>query len=153
MTYPFVLNLTINVGKGVLCQVGSLRSLFILFVSWGCFICLFVCLFVCLLFFFSFVAFKINDILKIQRLLFSESFLTKFGCKTKLYKTTELLEWWVGSVVRALDWRSTGRVFESRQEHNTNFEFFRVKKVVPTRCRCAQPPCVYARIRKTMYAH
>ena len=29
---------------------------------------------------------------------------------------------------------------------------FEVKKVVLTRCRCAQPPCVYARIRKTMYA-
>ena len=44
------------------------------------------------------------------------------------------------------------RGFESRQEHKINFEFFRVKKVVPTRCRCAQPPCVYAPIRKTMYA-
>ena len=36
-----------------------------------------------------------------------------------------------------------GRGFESRQKHNKNFEFFRVKKVVLTRCRCAQPPvCV-----------
>ena len=31
-------------------------------------------------------------------------------------------------------------------------EFFQVKKVVLTRCRCSQPLCVYARIRKTMYA-
>ena len=27
-----------------------------------------------------------------------------------------------------------------------------VQKVVLTRCRCAQPPCVYASIRKTLYA-
>ena len=38
--------------------------------------------------------------------------------------------------------------------HENNVEFFRVKKVVLTRCRCAQPPvCIaYARIRKTMHA-
>ena len=28
----------------------------------------------------------------------------------------------------------------------------RVKKFVLTRCRCAQRPCVYAHIRKTLYA-
>ena len=58
----------------------------------------------------------------------------------------------VGSVVRALDWRAKGRGFESRQEHKKNFEFFRVKKIVLTRCRCVQPPCIYAHIRKTMHA-
>ena len=62
------------------------------------------------------------------------------------------LGWRVGSVVRALDWRSKGWGFESRQEHNKNFEFFRVKKVVLTHCWCAQAPCVCARIQKTMYA-
>ena len=65
--------------------------------------------------------------------------------------------WRVGSVVRSLDWRSKGRGFESRVRStrktlSLSFEFFRVKKVVLTRCRCAQPLCVYARIRKTMYA-
>ena len=45
----------------------------------------------------------------------------------------------VGSVVIALDWRSKGGGFESRQEHRKNFVFFRVKNVL-TRCRCAQPP-------------
>ena len=40
-----------------------------------------------------------------------------------------------------------GRGFESHQEHTKNFEFFRVKKVVLTRCRCAQLLCVYERIR------
>ena len=32
-------------------------------------------------------------------------------------------------------------------------EFFGVKNVVLTRCRRAQPPCVFARIRMTTYAH
>ena len=50
--------------------------------------------------------------------------------------------WQVGSVVRALGWRSKGQGFESRQEHKENF--FWVKKVVLTRCQCAQlDPCVY----------
>ena len=39
--------------------------------------------------------------------------------------------------------RSTRIIYES---------FFRFKNVVLTRCRCAQPPCVYARIRMIMYA-
>ena len=30
--------------------------------------------------------------------------------------------------------------------------FFRVKNVVLARCRCAQPPCVHARIRMITYA-
>ena len=60
--------------------------------------------------------------------------------------------WQVGSVVRALDWRSKDWGFESHQEHKKNFKFFRVKMVVLTRCWCAQPSCVYAHIRKTMYA-
>ena len=30
--------------------------------------------------------------------------------------------------------------------------FSESKKVVLTRCRCAQTPCAYARVRKTMYA-
>ena len=57
-------------------------------------------------------------------------------------KMTEIIfswGWRVGSVVRTLDWRSKGRGFESRQEHKKNFEFFLVRKVVQTRCRCAQP--------------
>ena len=32
-------------------------------------------------------------------------------------------------------------------------DFFQVKKVVLTHCRCAQPLCVYTCIRNTMYAH
>ena len=53
--------------------------------------------------------------------------------------------WWVGSVVRALDWGFKGRGFESCQELESCQEqkknvFFRVKKVVLTRCWCAQPP-------------
>ena len=47
---------------------------------------------------------------------------------------------WLDSV---LDWRSKGRRFKSWQEHKKNS---RVKKVVLTRCRCAQPVCVYAHI-------
>ena len=40
-------------------------------------------------------------------------------------------------MVRALGWRSKSRGFESRrQELKKNFEFYRVKKVVLTRCRC-----------------
>ena len=58
--------------------------------------------------------------------------------------------WRVGSAVRALDWRSKSRGFESRQEHTNNYDFF------PSRNGCADPlsvcsPCVYARIRKTMH--
>ena len=47
--------------------------------------------------------------------------------------------WRVGSVIRALDWGSKGRGFESR-----------VKNVVLTRCLCAQPLCVYTCIWKTI---
>ena len=32
------------------------------------------------------------------------------------------------------------------------YEFFRVTNVLLTRCRCAQPPCVYARTRTITYA-
>ena len=35
---------------------------------------------------------------------------------------------------------------------STTCEFFRVKNVVMTRCRCAQPPCICARIRMITYA-
>ena len=31
-------------------------------------------------------------------------------------------------------------------------EFFRVEDVVPSHCKCVQPPCVYARIRMITYA-
>ena len=58
----------------------------------------------------------------------------------------------VGSVVRALDLRSKGRVFESRQEHKNNFEFFRVKSLCWLAVGVPNPPCVYARTRKTVYA-
>ena len=37
--------------------------------------------------------------------------------------------WWVGSVVRALDWRSKGRGFESRQEHKKNWCFSESKRL------------------------
>ena len=59
---------------------------------------------------------------------------------------------WLSGYI-ALDWRSKGRGFESRQEHK--------KRVFPSQKGCADslsvgvpnPPCVlYARIRKTMYA-
>ena len=38
-------------------------------------------------------------------------------------------------------WRSEG-------QSPTSAEFFQVKTVVLTRCRCSQPPCVYARIER-----
>ena len=76
--------------------------------------------------------------------------------ESPLYKLNKLIKlggWWVGSVVRELDWKSKGWGFESCQEHKKNLEFFQVKKVVLTRYLCAQPLCVYACIWKTMYAH
>ena len=53
--------------------------------------------------------------------------------------------WRVGSVVRAYDWRSKGRGFESRQEHKKQFEFLRVKKVVllDSLSVCPTPVCFY----------
>ena len=59
--------------------------------------------------------------------------------------------WHVGSVARALDWKSKGWGFKSCQVHKKNL-VFPSPKVVLTRCRCAQPLCVYARIRMTTYA-
>ena len=56
---------------------------------------------------------------------------------------TDLLPRWGDGlaqyIVRALDWRSKGRGFESLQEHKNNLEFFRIKKVVLTPCRCMCP--------------
>ena len=55
--------------------------------------------------------------------------------------------WRVGSVDRALDWRSKGQGSKSHQEYKKNFEFFQVKKL----CRLAvgvPNPHVW----KTMYA-
>ena len=61
------------------------------------------------------------------------------------------VRWRVGSVVRALDCKSKGRGLESRQEHKKNLGFFSVSKRL---CwLAAQLPCIYACIRKTMYAH
>ena len=52
-----------------------------------------------------------------------------------------------------LDWRSKGRGFESRQEHNKQFELLRVKQVVLTRCRVyTQPPVCIRTYGKTTYA-
>ena len=46
-----------------------------------------------------------------------------------------------GSNGRASESRPKGRRFESRQDHKKKMcEFFRVKNVVLTRCRCAQHP-------------
>ena len=52
----------------------------------------------------------------------------------------------------------TGRQFHLQREQETkkqtkkHREFFRVKNVVLTRCRRAQPPCVYARIKMITHA-
>ena len=64
----------------------------------------------------------------------------------------------VAQLVELSDSRSKytkDRRFESRlrQEQKTNlWEFFRVKIVKLTHSRCAQPPCVHARIRIITYA-
>ena len=63
--------------------------------------------------------------------------------------------WWGGSVGIASDSRSKDPRFEPRlrQEHKKNvWDFFRVKNTVLTRCRCAQPPCAYRRMRLIMYS-
>ena len=49
-------------------------------------------------------------------------------------------------------WTGDPKVEGSNPARSTRKTFFRVKKVVLTRSRSAQPPCVYAHIRKTMYA-
>ena len=47
---------------------------------------------------------------------------------------------------RAVDWRSKGRGFESRQEHKNNFEFLRIKKVCADSLSvCPTPVCIYTR--------
>ena len=48
--------------------------------------------------------------------------------------------------------RSRVRIPSGAQEKLLSFSELRVEKVVLTRCRYAQPPYVYARIRNTMYA-
>ena len=60
--------------------------------------------------------------------------------------------WWVGSVFRALDWRSKGQGFESHQEHKNNF-FSESKRLYWLAVSVPNPLCVYACIWKTMYAH
>ena len=50
-------------------------------------------------------------------------------------------------------WTGDPKVEGLNPVRSTKKYFIRVKKVVLTRCRCARPPCVYARIQKTMYAH
>ena len=57
-----------------------------------------------------------------------------------------ILGWPGGAIGRA----SKDPRFEPRKTHL--WEFFRVKYFVLTRCRCVQPPCVYARIRMITYA-
>ena len=64
--------------------------------------------------------------------------------------------WRGGSVGRASDWRfyeisdpSSNPVRSTRKKL---WEFFRVTDVVLTPCRCAQPLCVYARIKMITYA-
>ena len=51
--------------------------------------------------------------------------------------------WRGGSIARASDSRSKDQRFEPRQEHNKHIMigvFFRVKNIVLTHRRCAQPP-------------
>ena len=69
--------------------------------------------------------------------------------------TSTTCKWQGGSVGRALDLRSKDRRSEprQRQQHKKQFwEFFRVKKIVLTHYRCAQPLCVHAHIRIVTYA-
>ena len=57
------------------------------------------------------------------------------------------------SIGRELDGRSKDPRFEPCQKHKKIcWEFLQVKNVVLNRCRCAQPLCVYTRIRMITYA-
>ena len=75
-------------------------------------------------------------------------FLGNLGClylgKMSIRKSSAIYPpgWRVGSVVRALDWRSKGWGFESHQEHKKMFEFFWVNKVVLTLSVCPTPLCI-----------
>ena len=49
-------------------------------------------------------------------------------------------------------WQSDGLVPQrTKVRIPSGAQFFRVKKVMLARCRCAQPPCVYARTRMVLY--
>ena len=40
-----------------------------------------------------------------------------------------------------------------KEDNKNNCEFFRVKNVVLTRCRCVRPPCAYAGIRTIIFIY
>ena len=60
--------------------------------------------------------------------------------------------WQGGSISRALDSESNDKGLNPIRSTRKNCEFFRVKKVVLTCCRCAQPLCVHAHTRMIIYA-
>ena len=70
-----------------------------------------------------------------------------------VYNPSEAGHGYGGSIAWASDLRSKDPRFEHRQEHKKNlWEFFWVKNVVLTHCRCARLLCVYARVRMITYA-
>ena len=63
----------------------------------------------------------------------------------------EPLSWIRGVEHRTRNPKTRG--WNRRPERKKNCErFFRVKNVILTRCRCVQPPCVYAGIQMITYA-
>ena len=75
---------------------------------------------------------------------------SKISGKTKVVQSKNecnigVMGWLSGQSVGLEIQRSRVRILSGAQE--------RVKKVVLTCCQCAQPPCVYARIRKIVYAY
>ena len=60
-----------------------------------------------------------------------------------------LLGWQVGSVVRALDWRSKGRGFKSCQEHKKNFQ--NGQKGCADSLSVCPSPCVYTHTYERPY--
>ena len=83
------------------------------------------------------------------------NFASRIACKMfmrKLVRVWLRMGWRGGSVGRASDSRSKDPRFKPCQEHKKKlWELFRAKNVVLTRCRCAQPACVYARVRMITY--
>ena len=101
------------------------------------------------------------------QLLFLNSYLGVIGCGGSIGRTFDYSPWsqfksrqehknifMSFSKSKLLCWLTVGvpnpRVYTGTQEHF--YELFRVKTVVLTRCRCTQPPCVYAHTRMITYA-
>ena len=72
-------------------------------------------------------------------------FPSQIGCADSLSVCPTPLctqRWHVGSVVRALDWRSKGRRFESRQEHKNNWVFLSLKGCADSLSVSPTPVCI-----------